>query len=128
MSLESWKQEFYPVEAKSCPKELAVEHSLRKWRGLTEENLKRHGLDRDGSRLLDEDDEFLGIDSDSCALCWHHSTTTTCPSCPLAARRGIRCDISLRDESGSPYHAFTKAGDPMPMIRLLESVIPKGEA
>lgn len=40
MSLKTWKLEFYPVEASTVSKEDALDHSLRKWEGLTEENLK----------------------------------------------------------------------------------------
>lgn len=45
MSLQTWKDEFYPVPA-SEPiggHKAQIEHSLRKWRGATKENTEKHG-------------------------------------------------------------------------------------
>jgi hypothetical protein len=49
MSLNTWKIEFYPQEACEVEDQLeAAKHSLRKWGGLTTENLERHGLVKEG--------------------------------------------------------------------------------
>ena len=50
MSLKTWKKEFYPKEAIDAIKTelMATKHSLRKWRGLTKANLKKHGLVQTG--------------------------------------------------------------------------------
>lgn len=39
MSLETWKEEFYPIPADEVPESQALAHSLRKWEGLRKENL-----------------------------------------------------------------------------------------
>lgn len=45
MSLQSWQDEFYPVEADQPQTQLdAARHSLQKWQGVMKKNLKRHGL------------------------------------------------------------------------------------
>ena len=46
MSLKTWKKEFYPISASRVRKDAiaAIEHSLRKWRGLTKDQMKRHGV------------------------------------------------------------------------------------
>lgn len=43
MSLITWKAKFYPEPANArMSKRDALLHSLRKWEGLTKENLKKH--------------------------------------------------------------------------------------
>jgi len=45
MSLKTWKEEFYPVEAEdaaSNPIE-ATKHSIQKWKGAMAESLEKHG-------------------------------------------------------------------------------------
>ncbi len=47
MSLATWKAEFYPFTAEKCAAEFpeeALDHSIRKWEGLSPENLKKHGV------------------------------------------------------------------------------------
>lgn len=109
MSLETWKAEFYPTEAKDCPAEQAIAHSLRKWEGLTVENVDKHAVVFDGWwKVLGEPEEKpLTIDSESCALCVNYITdekrpyidaegdedATTCGDCPLMAQNGgFQCD------------------------------------
>ena len=100
MDQHPWLEEFYPIAAKKLVESLhgetdplirdqkMLEHSIRKWEGLSPENLKKHRvrmlrsgsveLDpkyKENAKYLDELDEngcapdVLGIDSDSCALC-----------------------------------------------------------
>ena len=46
MSEDSWKAEYYPIEASMVKGILpALFHSKRKWVGARAANLKRHGLD-----------------------------------------------------------------------------------
>lgn len=116
MSLETWKAEFYPVEAISVPEDQAVEHSLQKWYGLRKENLKRHGVRHTGVNITDDAGKQLAINGHSCALCRHHPE---CTGCPLVRVHGVPCDED-GDMPLSPYVRFIDAGDPEPMIEILE--------
>jgi hypothetical protein len=124
MSLETWKAEFYPIPADEVPVEDAVQHSLRKWRGLTKENLNKHGLNQEdyliGEAEEDEDHPPLTIDDRSCALC-HHFMDGKCVACPLFKVLSKRCDDEEnRSFKESPYGAFVEEGNPLPMIEALE--------
>jgi hypothetical protein len=122
MSLESWMEEFYPVEASSSATsdEDALAHSLKKWEGLTEENLKKHGVQRRAVCLEDDAGHLFGIDSETCALCQRRNCTT----CPLyIVRKKIQCYIATDEEDYSPYGVFISDGDPQPMINLIRQAI-----
>lgn len=123
MSLETWKAEFYPIEASKVLVEDAVQHSLRKWRGLTKENLKKHGVKQDGNSIYDVFGS-LRLNYGSCALCFHYECSVSdCPGCPLVSVLGTRCDICVnRDDEHivSPYREFIWRNDPLPMIEALE--------
>lgn len=127
MSLESWKAEFYPVEADHVPKEEAIAHSLRKWEGLRPANLRKHGVVKiyNYGGLLDEQYPTavgFSVDSDSCALCvLYADTNCNCGSCPVACSRGnTPCDECIEDEKCSPYESFRRESNPEPMIQALE--------
>lgn len=127
MSLETWKQEFYPVTAAKCAKGAteAILHSIKKWEGLTPENLEKHGVtaaawsidgfNAKGARVS----EMIG--SDSCALCKQfYKKGGACRSCPLCAVRGdVGCDSERGDEKVSPWAAWTDELDPQPMLMWL---------
>lgn len=124
MSLDTWKSEFYPIEASKVPVEEAVQHSLRKWRGLTKENLEKHGVikDEDSTKIM-YGKGGMSIDAHSCALCEHYLDSyqmdNACEGCPLVTVRGVPCDDDS-ESSVSPYHEFTGKGNPLPMIAALE--------
>lgn len=129
MSLETWKKEFYPVEAKGVSKEDAIEHSLQKWKGLSEKNLKKHGLVQELCFIEEEGSSLcMELGGESCALCWHdlHNTNKNyCGACPLAiARGGISCEHKTDEESDnyqlSPWHSFIHKADTKPMIYWLK--------
>lgn len=131
MSLETWKEEFYPKPAEETTKRSALAHSLRKWRGLTKENLEKHGCVVEHGILADKGRwlaDGLSISSSSCALCHHHYDrkresydTPPCVTCPLAKALGT---ADWRDEGcTSPWRAWTINGDPKPMIAALEKAI-----
>lgn len=147
MSLSTWKEEYYPVKAEEVSKEDAVYHSLRKWRGLKEENLKKHkcyycnyrGAKSDTEVWgISDGEETLMIDSDSCALCVHYLDDEydgECEGCPIFKLYKCRCDkgsherwsisgiyISHKCEAGTPYSAFYELSDPEPMIKVLKEV------
>jgi hypothetical protein len=127
VSLKTWKQEFYPVDASDTDEDSAAAHSLRKWEGLRHHNLDKHGaLVRDNGRYISDGDEHLPISSTSCALCeWHWQGVEDddgrrCCSCPLAiARQGTPCDVSMPDEEQSPWTQWLSTHDPEPMIHWL---------
>jgi hypothetical protein len=129
MSLETWKKEFYPVTAKQAARSTILQsllHSLRKWRGLTQRNLKRHGLRLVGHTIIDGEHNNLKrfhINAETCGLChkfYEGFGHTRCSRCPLAIlRRGHACDYNCR----SPYHVFIWCSNPLPMIRLLEKAV-----
>ena len=80
MSLDTWKAEFYPVEAEKVKKRDALAHSLQKWLGLRPGNLWKHKVWRPGSAIRIEDCYAeLWIGGDTCALCAHYLNT----KCPL---------------------------------------------
>lgn len=87
MSFESWKEEFYPVDAETVPKERALEHSIQKWKGYLRENLLKHDLTLEQMIEHDLTVNPLFASTRSCALCWHHYDTgrysNICSGCPL---------------------------------------------
>ena len=120
MSLQTWKNEFYPIPADKCRKKDAVVHSLRKWIGFRPENLARHEMG-----VLD----IMGrgpLGADGCALC-HKFEFGDCELCPLAlARDGVPCNDAndeYGEDSESPYSHFLDNGDPEPMIAFLEKAL-----
>lgn len=127
MSLQTWKAEFYPVSAQSdVARADPVAHSLRKWRGLTPENLARHGVWRVGSCAIGDDTVTMAIDETTCSLCvWYgeHDELCrySCRLCTLYATRGCFCYMPRADEGLSPWRAWTHNGDPLPMIQALEA-------
>ena len=128
MSIESWKQEFYPVPAEKVPEADALAHSLRKWEGLQEEALRAHALQLDHGDLYRADAPDLEgrpemvVDGESCALCHLYSLKEDrCKLCPLAlSRDGIPCDRPAPGEAISPWHQFRHANNPAPMLEALK--------
>lgn len=124
MSLETWKAQYYPVDAADVPPAEAVAHSLRKWEGLRKENLNKHQCFINGDLgVIDLDtEEVLHIDTGSCALCAHYEYPRRCPNCPLFnVLGGVRCD-----GANQPYQWFSavmirrNTPDPEPMISALK--------
>lgn len=134
MSVKSWLKEFYPVECtdESIKTNLqAVQHSLKKWRGLTDENLSRHRVNvnetnhfRSGRLLSGRSNGSLRINDQSCALCHKHSGENDCKACPINRVTGKRCDQKSYDRVNdvwkSPWHEFQDNLNPEPMIAVLE--------
>lgn len=132
MSLETWKKEFYPSPASSFRKKSwleAAEHSLKKWKGLREENCDKHNVELDQvGDVVDShnfSDSFL-IDSGSCALCVRSARyngdflSNNCKICPLAKTLGRSCG-GIND--GSIFEKYVENGDPEPMILALEKTV-----
>ena len=138
MSLQSWKEEFYPMPASEVTPADALDHSLRKWEGLRLKNLQQHALQQDKRYLWDPvGEESLKIDATTCALCKLYidelyvdgeTREAACERCPLAIVRGnVPCDQETEEETEaspgpdySPYMRFDEARDPEPMIMWLK--------
>ena len=131
MSKKSWLKEFYPIHAEDSSLKtnlMRVQHSLRKWRGLRKEELKRHGITVVDDRMLQTKrtgNFVLMVDDRSCALCDRHASFGLfgggCESCPLTrVRSGHRCDRGRLSEDQAPWHAWTYDQNPEPMIAALE--------
>lgn len=128
MSIETWKEEFYPVTAEavnaggSASVGELIEHSLRKWRGATYTNLERHGLERhpdDNITLLENDEEVFCFDIHSCSLCQRFNMGKRCVGCPLVDEFGNSCCEYKRG-----YYVFAEAGKgPDLMIHELEEAL-----
>lgn len=132
MSLKSWKQEFYPISAKSAARGSmikAIEHSLLKWKGLSPSNIKKHDVhitQRVYGVWLEDGTDYLHIDASSCALCekYHDNGIPRCQKCPLyIVRDNTPCDQAMEDESKSPYGIFQEDGDHRPMVRFLKKAL-----
>jgi hypothetical protein len=121
MSLATWKSEFYPVEAKDVPEADALDHSIRKWEGLTTENIVKHHMTVGYGRIISSRGGEFTIDGESCALCAvYFSETNKCRPCPLVSVRGVSCDNEGEGEDNSPFNHFLEYNDPIPMLNLLK--------
>ncbi len=137
MSLQTWIDEFYPVAAETLPKDdkVLLEHALKKWRGLTPENLTKHDLVNMSGTLREQGRTLYGfkITSDTCSLCYWYCFSDVvggredgCHSCPLFKTRRNTCDSGYGADS--PYGAFTYSDNPKPMIELIEQALKDLEA
>ena len=136
MTIETWRLEFYPTEAcHAIGTELeAARHSLRKWQGMTEANLTKHGLRRARHELMPNDPLQSGkalsqIGNRDCALCERHPGN--CCGCALYEARGdVFCDRTTPDETVSPWHDTYNPGDTpiLRMVKELEAAVDYAEA
>ncbi len=132
MSLDSWKAEFYAVEADPWNGSTleAIEHSLKKWRGLRRANMVRHNVFKEERIALIRDADTiqpLALGGNTCALCtlFYDASAIArrkslddlpeCHLCPLVKSGRASCEQSL-----SPYMHWAKSGDPEKMIADLK--------
>lgn len=120
MSLASWKAEYYPIDAQEAAAKgdlVAVEHSIRKWEGLTPENLARHGCAKILRNISDEDRQILQINDSTCSLCVLHYkklNSEPCATCPIFLVHEPCCDWPQ-----SPFTRWVATTSPHPMLRVL---------
>ena len=129
MSATTWKNEFYRVGAKSPTlktKIQKIEHSLTKWIGIRDKNLKKHGLSKNEyGEIVEDGKEVIVMGGASCALCvTFYDAHTGCPKCPLTKVRGGKsCDKEKDNEEQSPWRAWSEDEDLKPMIKLLRKAL-----
>ena len=143
MSLQTWKDEFYPIPAQDVAKDpvLASQHSLRKWIGLRSTNLGKHGLHVLTRSIAENGDDSvrLNISDSSCALCVHYYPrdetlqSFRCANCPLALARAVDgipvpCDSLGKGEARSPWGEWQSLHNPEPMIGWLMKTVLLAEA
>ena len=124
MTLRTWKDEFYPTEARRASEEDAVSHSLQKWIGLRETNLEKHGLSIESlwtTGIVDSNGDGMTNNGASCALCAHYYTSGeyNCLGCPLMHHLKKRCDMGRY----SLIKLFIDTSDPEPMIDALSAIV-----
>lgn len=122
MTIKSWKEENYPIDAKdlreSSDRE-CIEHSLKKFEGTKKENLKKHNV------ILYKGDIYFtngltcfSFNGLTCALCQKYCLReSSCSNCPLS-KIGKQCSASE-----SPWKIFLKDNNPIPMIRALKECL-----
>jgi len=105
MSLESWRKEYYPVDADKLTSRddaVLIEASLLKWIGLQEGNLAEHGLGiiLNGCSLYVEDIN-IGC-SKQCSLCTKYygsNVVFNCLGCPLGDCFDFKSPYSIAFDS-----------------------------
>ena len=123
MTLESWKEEFYPqYPIESMTKMQAIKHSIIKWTGLRKENLSRHDLQVDNEGDIKYKGDYFFIDGGSCALCvkYFSKIHPSCENCPLYKLLGNSCDAPT---VSSPFNIWQDREDPEPMIAALQKLL-----
>ncbi len=132
MSIESWKEEFYEIDAYDIAQNEddlgMVDHCLKKWEGLLPENLAKHNLRHKSFTIveIDNEKEYFETDCNSCALCQAYDNND-CLDCPITLSRGYPCAeegdwIEGTDEEErepAPWYEWTTRKNPEPMIRCL---------
>lgn len=105
MSEQSWKEEFYFIDAEELAKDQysdldRLEHAKLKWTGFKNENLGKHNIN-----VLS-----ISFESETCALCCRY----LCSACVVKKVIGDTC-VALYD------HAI-KHDRPEVMLELIEKV------
>lgn len=135
MSIQTWLEKYIPVPADDSSIKTwlqATQHAIRKWEGLRYVNLFKEGMRKcTYCSIIDSSQGVkLTIGYDCCALCQMVESKGKlsgngylgCDKCPLYRVRGTECDSRRRDEEISPWVAFTRDGDPEPMLFWLRKV------
>lgn len=132
MSLVTWKEEFYPVDASEACQSVveALKHAVHKWRGALPENLERHHVRLSGSNLREKGasaaESLFG--ATGCSLCLYDGNyRKNCTSCALRNHLGCRCYGSAASpdqaDNNSVYLQAINDGNVRPMINALEQTL-----
>ncbi len=119
MPLESWKKEFYSVDASLVPDHKALAHSLRKWEGALRKNRERHGVEwcsvssYTPPYVADGKDSVI-FGASSCALC-------SCFFCNTHRNGGAeQCPVEV--VTGETCVEVYELYSPKEMVKLLKRV------
>lgn len=144
MSLESWIEEFYPIEPlyiESDDDIVLLQHALKKWEGALPENCEKHDVEYFDHEIVDHNaldiDEYaedtLMFGTTTCSLCQQYpfrkSAQGECTSlsivdstnkqCPIVRFLGRPCD-----RTENLYNIYSESRhDPKPMIKLLKDTV-----
>ncbi len=135
MSIETWKREFYPIEATEAAKLDAVActaHSLKKWEGLLKRNTDKHKVTRVDGTLSENHNDYasdgdFSATGNNCSLCKKYGGTNRpeggdyCSGCPIYKVTGEDC-IEEYEHTVEYGHA------PFRMINLLRKTLKAVEA
>jgi len=115
MSIKTWVEEFNPDAAKQT-RATALDHTIKKWSGLTPEALEKHKLVVEDGLLVDGDN-YYAFDSSTCALCVAFmgnkgAVEENCEECPLAPVI-LSCSLSYE------WVAWSCDGNPQLMKEVL---------
>lgn len=121
MSIKSWKEEFYPIPASRVRKKDAIDHSIKKWEGLSPENLSKHELTYNFHTIMSCNEDYFCLGGNSCALCTRYCTADLyCEKCPLYKINGdVRCDHINKDNINLYGDPDTDSFDYLPMYNML---------
>lgn len=120
MGLKQWRRKFCPqLNFKDMTPVQAVQHALRKWRGLCKENLRKYGMVRRGKVIWDKEDGKFAITTETCSLCYFWYGKDDCNDCPLAR---VNEEIPCCAENGA-YSEWLESGHTKPIIRGLENAL-----
>jgi hypothetical protein len=115
---KQWLKKYYPVEASEVSKRKALDHSIRKWKGLQDKILEKYKLRIDffygNLKEIKSENTILSIDSSSCSLCTYYLYEANL-KCPLQSHKS--CDGSVC--GGGDYKKF-REGDSKPMLKKLK--------
>jgi hypothetical protein len=132
MSIESWKQEFYPIEAIELVNDGAsdielIRHSLRKWKdGTSQKALLKHNVKYSACAIEDLDpkdtyNRHFSFSGNTCTLCQKYILIEkVCDNCPLRQYLGRPCDSG---STSKPNIYNSSRNDTSPMVEALENTL-----
>lgn len=118
MGLRTWKAKYYPCDAEQAAGswEEAIDHSIRKWKGLNRFTLFLHGLEQFGAAIVRKG-ECMETDAQRCALCRRAARSTGFVNCDRCILAKLRKDPHER--CSDEYLIWVNTGNTLPMLRLL---------
>jgi hypothetical protein len=136
MSIETWRQEFYPQTAISLVYELGnfpkedkdiyfLKHAILKWQGFLSMNLEKHDI------VFEDVKNFL---FGTCALCeaYCNDPDKECEECPIFLVKGRTCTDRIEKRNSadqficsvsSLFYEGYKHQNAKPMLKLLRDVL-----
>lgn len=142
MSIKTWKEEFYPVDAEefeNASDEECIKHALQKWKGALPENCEKHEISYEDHLIFEPRSSDLPFvfNGRNCSLCQKYNDSCRDNDddfCPIVRFLGESCDdsinhytskINLDEETKNNFHeAYYEAqNNPAIVIELLTHVL-----